>query len=272
MKTGPRLGISTSAFFPMPLEVIFDILGQQNWRWIELMPQSPAECQPAFAETLLSLADGRFEFCGIHYPHILAPFLYNPYPSAFAFGQQVCADLANLAGSLGCTSIVIHAPWERMAKGSYLEATLANFRLLCDRCAGHDVLVALENVPSTPIANSPEALIAFAELVDRPNLSFTLDITHCYQMEQDPAIYFESLPHIAHVHASDFIRATEQQHTAPGTGDVDWPGLVGALRNQRFAGNFVLELLPETLGENPAQTLRQCTALLDPLFADWPEA
>lgn len=270
MTTKPRLGVSTSAFFPKPLEETFDILAQQPWRGIELMPQTPEECRPEFAKALLELADGRFQFYGIHFPQILSPFLYNPYPGSFAYGQQLCTDLGNLAGALGCSSIVIHAPWENMSAGSFLEATLANFQLLCDTCAPHNVQVALENVPSTPLSSSPETMVAFAEMVDRPNLGFTVDITHAYQLGQDPMIYLEELPRIAHVHASDFDTATEQRHTAPGNGVVDWPAIIGALRKRGFSGNFILELLPKTLGEDPVQTLQQCTALLDPLFADWP--
>lgn len=270
MNTQLQLGVSTSAFFPRSLEETFDILAQQPWRAVELMPQTPGECRPAFAETLLSLGADRFRFRAIHFPQILAPFLYNPYPGAFEYGQQLCADIGDLAGALGCTSIVIHAPWENMSAGPFLEATLANFRRLCDMCARHDVLVALENTPSAPLSNSPESMVDFAKLVDRSNMSFTVDITHAYQLGQDPMIYLESLPEIAHVHASDYNTATDQRHTPPGDGVVDWPSIIGALRARKFNGNFILELLPNTLGEDPAQTLRQCAALLDPLFADWP--
>ncbi|MBW7881289.1 MAG: sugar phosphate isomerase/epimerase [Caldilineaceae bacterium] len=264
-----QFGVSTAAFFPQPLETTLDMLAQQPWRSIELMPQTPDECRPDFARTLLDLGNGRFQFCAIHFPQILAPFLYNAYPGAFAYGQQLCRDLGELAGALGCTAIVVHAPWANMSSGVALEATLANFRLLCDVCLPHNVLVALENTPSAPLSNSPETMVEFAQMVDRPNLSFTVDITHAYQLGQDPMIYLESLPEIAHVHASDYNTARHQRHTAPGDGVVAWPAVIAALRARGFQGNFVLELLPQTLGDDPVQTLRQCTALLDPLFADW---
>jgi sugar phosphate isomerase/epimerase len=265
-----RLGVSTAAFFPLSLEETFDILEQQPWNGIELMPQSPRECLPEFADKLFELSDGRFEFCGIHFPQILAPFLYNPYPSAFEFGQSLCRDLGTLAGKLGCTTIVVHGPWENMSKGAFLEATLANLRLLCDTSIQHDVTIALENTPGSPLGASPEIMIDFARLIDRPNFGFTFDITHTYEMRQDPMPYIRDLPAIDHVHASDYDTETDQRHTPPGQGSVDWPVIIGALREKGFAGNFILELLSKTLGDDPVKALQDCTALLDPLFENWP--
>ena len=267
-----KLGVSTAAFFPHSLEDTFSILAQQPWNGIELMPQSPEECYPAFADKLYALSGGRFEFCGIHFPQILAPFLYNPYLSAFEYGQDICRGLGELAGALKCTTIVVHGPWANMSKGRFLEATLVNLRLLCDTAIRHDIIIGLENTPGSPMGSSPETLVAFAGLIDRPNVSYTFDVTHTYQMHQDPMVYLRDLPSIAHVHASDFNLETNQRHTPPGQGSVDWSAIIGALRDRGFAGNFILELLPETLEPDPLKALQDCTALLDPLFVQWNDA
>ena len=266
MSIGPRLGVSTAAFFPKPLEETFRILEQQPWNCIEFMPQTPDECKPAFAASLEALGAGSFTFYAIHFPQILAPFLYNPYPSAFEYGQKLCTDLGELGGALGCSTVVVHGPWGNMSTGPFLDATVSNLRLLADVCARHNVVVALENTPSSPLGRSPEAMLDFARIIDRPNMGFTVDITHAYQLGQDPMIYINALPEIAHVHASDFDTETEQRHIPPGAGMVDWPGIIAALLAKGFSGNFVLELLPETLGDDPAKTVWQCASLLGPFF------
>jgi sugar phosphate isomerase/epimerase len=261
-----RFGVSTAAFFPKPLEETFQILDQQPWKHIEFMPQTPDECRPGFASKLAAINAGRLKFCAIHFPQILAPFLYNPYPAALEYGQRLCVDLGELTGALGCSSIVVHGPWENMSTGAFLDATLSNLRLLCDTCAKHDVIVAVENTPSSPLCRSPEGMLAFAKLIDHPNIGFTVDITHAYQLGQDPMIYINGLPEIAHIHASDFDTATEHRHTPPGDGVVNWSEIIAALLSKGFSGNFVLELLPKTLGDDPVKTLQQSAALLEPLF------
>lgn len=266
MATGPIAGISTSAFFPKPIEETLEILSHQPWRGVELMPQAPFECTPAYGRKLLEFGEGRFDFCGIHFPQILAPFLYNPHPSALEFGQQLSRSIAELAGVLGSTSIVVHGPWANMAEGDYLRATLANMRTMCEVGGLYGVTIALENTPSSPIGASVESMVSFAEQVDRPNFGFAFDVTHTYEMSQEPWPYLEGLPTIAHVHASDFDLATKRRHTAPGDGDVDWPRIIGLLAMREFNGNFILELLSSTLGEDPANTLRSAAQLLDPIF------
>jgi sugar phosphate isomerase/epimerase len=260
--------VSTAAFFPRDLERTFGVLAQQPWRGIELMPQAPSECRPEFADYLNTLGGGRFVFCSIHFPQILDPFLYNPYPTAFKYGQQLCHNLAELACVLGCSTIVVHGPWENMSNGIFLKATLSNLRLLCDVSLKYDVIVALENTTSSPYGRAPQAMLDFAKVIDRPNLGFTVDITHAYQMGQNPMIYIQSLPEIAHIHASDFDTATGKGHMPPGQGVVDWSAIIGTLHERGFAGNFILELLPKTLGDDPVQTLQECTALLDSFFGD----
>lgn len=266
MSSRPTLGVSTSAFFPRPIAETLDILAQQPWNGVELMPQAPSECTPAYGRFLLELGAGRFDYCGIHFPQILAPFLYNPDPSAFAFGQQLCRDLAEMAGVLGCRAIVVHGPWQNMSEGAFLDATLANLRVLCDVGAPHGVTIALENTPSSPMGASVQAMTTFAAQVDRPNFGYTLDTTHTYEMGQELMPYLHDLPSIAHVHASDFDLATSSRHTAPGHGDIDWHAVIGALAARSFDGNFVLELLAKSLGDDPARTLRASAALLDPIF------
>ena len=266
MPNSMHLGVSTAAFFPHPLAETLERFARLPWKGVELMPQTPEECAAGFADTVLALGAGRLDFCAIHFPQILAPFLYNPYPGALAFAQTLCSGLAEQAGRLGCNTIIVHAPWPSMSQGAFYEATLHNLRALCDAARPIGVTIGLENSPSAPLTGSPAAMQSFAAAIDRDNLGFTVDITHAYQMKQDPLDYLRSLPSIAHVHASDFLPDAHQPHVLPGRGIVDWPAIIAVLRERKFGGNFILELLPETLGPDPEAGLSESMALLQPLL------
>jgi sugar phosphate isomerase/epimerase len=263
----PRLGVSTAPLYPASLESTLDTLAAQPWRHVELMPQAPSECRPEFAARLLEVAARRVSFCAIHFPQILMPFLFNPYPAAFEFAQELCGDLGELAGRIGARVVVAHGPWDKMAQGEFMKATLANLRRLGDACAQSGAVVAVENTTSSPLTDSPSRLAEFVTGIDHPAVSFALDITHARQLDQDPLDYIAKLPRIAHVHASDFGQVERREHLTPGDGDIDWPPIVSALLAKGFTGNFVIELRTYALTPDPVSALQRSATLLTPLFS-----
>jgi len=261
----PLLGISTAAFFPRSLEEIFDILRKQPLRELELMPQAPSECRPDFAQELAGYCGDEFQFCAIHFPSILQGFFTNSYPAAREYGQHLCRDVAALAGGLGARVIVIHAPWERMSSGVFLEATIENIRILCDSSAEHGVTVGLENLVSAPLVRTPEDLLSFAARIDHPNLGFVLDITHAHETGQDPLDFVEQVSPLVHIHASDFD-PHKGQHRVPGDGVVRWERLADGLRRADFSGQIVMELVPGAFGDDPSADLTRGAELLAKVF------
>lgn len=264
MDNAIHLGVSTAAFFPRPLDEIFLILRQQPLRCIELMPQSPAECQPGFAAELVRVAGEGFVFPSIHFPLILEPFLFNPYPSAREFGRELCRGLAQLAAALGSTVIVVHSPPRRMSRASFLQVARENTAYLCELCSHQGVKVALENTASGPI-QSPGQMQEWSESIGHPNLTFALDTTHAHQAGLDPLAFLVSLPRLAHIHASDYL-SQQGAHQPPGTGEVSWSRLAQALLQRGFQGHIILELSTKTIGENPVQTLQESASFLMSVF------
>lgn len=261
----PILGISTAAFFPRSLEKIFAILKEQPLRELELMPQAPSECRPDFARELAGYCGDEFHFCAIHFPSILQAFFTNPYPAAQEYGRQLCHDVAALAGALRADVIVVHAPWERMSSGSFLETTIENLRVLCDAAAEHGVTVGLENLVSAPLVRTPQDLLSFAARIDHPNLGFVLDITHAHETGQDPLAFVEQVSPLVHIHASDFD-PSKGQHRVPGDGIVRWKRLAEGLRRVDFCGQIVMELVPGAFGDDPSADLRRGAEFLEEVF------
>jgi len=253
------LGVSTAPLFPRPLEEIFHILRGQPLRELELMPQSPAECRPEFADELRHQAGRDFHVCSIHFPLILHPFLYNPYPSARDYGRWLCEGLARLAGRLESGVLVVHSPPKRMASPPFLETAVENIRYLCDLCAPMGIKVGLENSANS-VAETPRQMREWAGRIARPNFGYVLDVTHAHQSKLNPLDFIEALD-LAHLHVSDY-HPEKGPHQPLGRGRVDWQRLVEALRRKGFEGCIIIELATDTIGEDPVATLKESVALL----------
>lgn len=259
MPTSIRLGVSTAPLFPRRLEEIFQLLKQQPIRELELMPQSPAECQPDFARALLGHSRG-FHFCSIHFPLILHAFLHNPYPSAREYGRELCQGLAALAARLESRVLVVHAPPKKMSTSPFIEVAAENIAYLCDLCAPWGIRVGLENSPHSP-AETPHQMQEWATRIGRSNLGYVLDVTHAHQSNLDPLDFIQALPSLMHLHVSDY-HPRNGPHQPIGQGEVNWQRLAEALCRSGFEGYVVLELATNTIGEDPAMTLRKSIARL----------
>lgn len=73
--------------------------------------------------------------------------------------------------------------------------------------------------------------------------SLTLDVGHLYaEVEGDPvAICREAARHCAQVHLEDMVTGVHE-HLLPGDGDVDFRGVLGALRDGGYGGPVCFEL------------------------------
>lgn len=61
-------------------------------------------------------------------------------------------------------------------------------------------------------------------------LAATLDTTHIASWGEDPAKYIRLLGnHVRHVHLSDYLKKTGEQHLFPKDGDIDWASVFFAL-------------------------------------------
>jgi sugar phosphate isomerase/epimerase len=73
--------------------------------------------------------------------------------------------------------------------------------------------------------------------------ALTLDVGHLYAVDEgDPATVIAAAgPWLAQVHLED-MRRGEHQHRLPGTGDVDFAGVLKALEGAGYRGPVCFEL------------------------------
>jgi len=260
----PWFGVSTSAFFPRDLPAIASLLRAQPLRHVELMPQAPQECNPSFSKILRDSLGESFLVSSIHFPLVLHHFLADPYPAARAFARQLCRNLAELAESLGARTIIVHGPPRGMVGPDFLTVSQENIGYLADHCRRYGVTVALENTVGG-VTETAIAIQSWIQTINRANVACCLDVGHAHRCGQDPILMARDLPNLVHIHVHGF-HPDLGDHRTLQDGIVNWTDLSHQVQARDYQGGIVLELKPETLGDNPPQTLQRDVEFLLQVF------
>jgi D-psicose/D-tagatose/L-ribulose 3-epimerase len=118
------------------------------------------------------------------------------------------------------------------------ERAVAGLRRAGDLAQRHGVVLAVEalNRFETDLVNTAAQLTALLRDVAHPAVKAHLDTFHMHIEEKDVAAAVRTVGReLVYVDASESDRGT------PGTGQVDWAGLAGALREIGYAGDCVIE-------------------------------
>jgi hydroxypyruvate isomerase len=122
--------------------------------------------------------------------------------------------------------------------------------------------------PLNPLQNPRYLLTSLAEamqVIDRlnhPRVKLQFDLYHVQRTQGDLVENLRRhLPHIAHIQAADAPGRNQ-----PGTGEINWPFVLGQLEGMGYGGFVGLEYnpLPDTLGSLtwlPHDLRRQCMAV-----------
>ena len=129
-----------------------------------------------------------------------------------------------------------HAPPEQRRRE--WERAVTGLRRAGDLAARHGVTLAVEplNRFETDLVNTADQLARLLRDVAHPAVKAHLDTFHMHIEEKDVAEAVRRVgPELVYVDASESDRG------APGSGQVDWDGLVHALREVGYAGDCVIE-------------------------------
>ena len=161
-----------------------------------------------------------------------------------------------MADELGCRYLQAIGPFD----GTVEEAAEA-FGALCDRAARHDLLVGIEWLPYTNIANAANAS-AVVEAADRPNGGYCVDIWHHKRGADDEAMV-RALPpdRVFAVQMNDRPAVPQLldykadcmiNRVVPGDGVFDCVGFVRLLDGMGVRSPLSLEVCSAELWDAPA--------------------
>lgn len=170
------------------------------------------------------------------------PTLMTREPSARAVRFEYLRRTAAMGARLGAKVLSFWAGIDRSPGGDSWSWLLDGVRQAGAIARAEGLVPAFEPEPGMAIETVADWRRLRADLgQEAPEL--TLDIGHLYAVwEGDPvAVIAAVAPFLRQVHLED-MRRGEHEHRLPGTGDVDFAGVLTALRKARYEGPVCFEL------------------------------
>lgn len=171
------------------------------------------------------------------------------------------------AQALGASLVIIHPGYydpRSEEREPALVRAVRSFNELWKRASQRGLKLALEYLPPKPedLGSSAAELLWLQGLIDG-DLGFCLDANHANLGESLTDVVQQLGPSLLTTHLSD-NDGHEERHWLPGEGLIDWPTLVGALREAHYQGPLLLESgnFPPDALEHRLATLAQAAQRL----------
>jgi sugar phosphate isomerase/epimerase len=240
---GPRVLLSTAAFFARPLAATFELAGECGYTGVEVMVTKDPASQSASVMRDLAAEHGLW-IGALHAPALLL--------TRAVWGKDPIGKIdtaTRVASTANVPLVVMHPPyrWQR-AYRTWLRSSLASVE---DRTG---ITVAMENMFPVHIGSHPMMLHAdqdLDQLVGIPHL--VLDTSHAAVAKHDlievRRLFGERL---RHVHLSDNAGKGWDSHLPPGEGVLDLDGFLRDLAGSGFGGTVSLEVDLRKRMDDPA--------------------
>lgn len=173
-------------------------------------------------------------------------------------------DFYEIANALGARSLNVALASEA---GLPLDTIVSAFADVCDRAATHDLLVHLEFLPWSQIANL-ETAFEVVTLANRNNGGIMLDTWHHYRSgsanstisDAASRIYALQISDAPEQAADDMITETLAHRLLPGEGDIDLQDILGRLKVESCQAPVGVEVFSTELQKIPAADIAQRAA------------
>lgn len=233
-----RIGMSTSAVYPLPPEHAFRLARIAGFDGVEVMVTNDEVTQDA--RKLLELSE-RYELpiLSIHAPVLLL--------THFVWGRDPRVKLersAELARAVGASTVVVHPPfrWQAQYARDFL-------RIVRETAHAFDVEIAVENMFPWKIAG--KNLKAYSPGSDPTSMdcdSMTLDFSHAALSGRDSLELAMAMgTRLRHVHLCDGSGSLDEgkifdEHLLPGHGSEPVAEVLDYLVSQGWEGSVVAEV------------------------------
>ncbi len=273
-----KLSFSTNAFTRHTVVEAVERIAAAGYEGVELLADAPHLFADTTTEADLARIKAAIEDSGLRVANVNAntamgyygrqfweplfePSLANPDPTLRQWRVDYTLKCIDMAAALGSPCISVTSG--KMVPGTLPEQSM---ELLCGSleqvlryAVAKGVRVGIEYEPGL-LVERYEELAVLLDTLRSPWLGANLDLGHSRVLEEDPEeIIGELGSRIFHAHIED-IRAGKHYHLIPGSGDMDFPHLLGLL--DRHAGGEFATVELYTYPQRPEEAARLSLAHL----------
>jgi sugar phosphate isomerase/epimerase len=244
------LGLSTGCFYKRPLSQSLPAIIKAGFTIIEIS-SSPSHIDIEDLSELEKIAEflrrEGIAVCSLHAPFSKEIDITSPNPAEREFSQALMHKALDAAVLLGSRYLVMH-PWpekefpahspERKERKKAAEEFIAHLSK-AGRYRG--ITLALENMQPHLLISPMRDLLWIREETEEQDVVACFDTGHAFLTGDFRAALHDLAPHIEIIHAHD-NRGSNDDHFAPGKGDIDWRAFIKELVNIDFDGTILFEL------------------------------
>jgi sugar phosphate isomerase/epimerase len=206
------------------------------------------------------------DICGIHWVLVQTEGMHltHPDPAVRHRTSRYLSDLVEFCSDVGGRTVVLGSPKQRHRQEDVTPAqawdwAVDTLRGGLKRAEERGIIFCIEPLAPTEtnFLNTAEETVGFAASFASSSMKIVLDVNAmCSESKPIPQIIRESWPHVAHFHANDPNRK------GPGFGDVQFPPILGALREVGYDGYVSVEVFdfeegPEAIATRSLKYLRE---------------
>jgi sugar phosphate isomerase/epimerase len=254
------VGLSTGCFYQRSLFECLEAILTGGFSLIEVC-SSPAHLDYHDFANIRRVA-ARMEALGISAYSFHAPFADHIDITSLDDEQRTASvreviTAAEAAALLGARYLVVHpgpehphqpAGDERLSRIQHVALSLSK---IAAHCRGRGLTCVLENkLPHLLFGNTADMLWILGTMTET-DVGVCLDTGHAHLAGEIDTAVQKLSRHLRVVHASD-NSGNYDDHLPPGQGKIDWPRVLGLLRDNGFRGTIMMEISGH--GE-PAQIL-----------------
>ncbi len=257
-----QLAFSTNAYLKHPFEEAAERIARIGYAGLELLADVPHAWPAGLLEGQKRAIVSAMERSGLRFSNINAfmmnavadrrqPYWHPSFIEPDSHYRQVRIDhtrrALSLCAELGAPHITTE-PGGPLAPGLSRQEAIDLFVEVLKPLAEHahacGVLLLIEPEPGL-LLETTDQYLEVAERVKAPSIGLNLDIGHAYCVREDlPRAIARLAPQIRHYHVEDIAATRIHHHLVPGTGAIDFPEVIGAIRQTGYQGWLTVEALP----------------------------